>query len=643
MDTSEVERTFTGDDKEFTGVNGTLERPAALERERLSGTVGAGLLPCGAMQVKVSLGPEESREVVFLLGQGRDLAEVTAIADKYSSVDAARAELARVRAFWLEKLEVIQVSTPDKSMDILLNSWLQYQVVSCRLWSRAAFYQSGGAYGFRDQLQDVMALVYTWPELTRQQILLHAAHQFVEGDVQHWWHPGVNKGIRTRYSDDFLWLPYVTADYIECTGDRSILDETVGFLEDDPLPADEDEKYNIPRVSGEKDTVYNHCIRAIENALKFGERGLPLMGSGDWNDGMNTVGNKGKGESVWLGWFIYTVLQRFIPVCLAQSDEKRAQKYAAVADNLAEAIEKNGWDGSWYRRAYFDDGTPLGSAANTECKIDSIAQSWSVISGIGKPHRAEEAMQAVEKYLVDREAGIIKLLTPPFNEGYLEPGYIKGYVPGVRENGGQYTHAAVWTILAFAKLGQGDKAGELFHLINPINHTRTTIEAMRYKAEPYVVAADVYAAHPNAGRGGWSWYTGAAGWMYRVGIEHILGIKKVGANLYFDPCIPKKWPEFQVQYRLSKTLYRIHVCNPEGINKGVKTVMVDGQQVPEGYIPLVDDGQEHIVEVIMGKTEENRNPRRKLVETDVAGWQAALRKTPAPAAAKGGTIESVKA
>ncbi|GAB4267917.1 GH36-type glycosyl hydrolase domain-containing protein [Thermincola ferriacetica] len=643
MDTSEVERTFTGDDKEFTGVNGTLERPAALERERLSGTVGAGLLPCGAMQVKVSLGPDESREVVFLLGQGRDLAEVTAIADKYSSVDAARAELARVRAFWLEKLEVIQVSTPDKSMDILLNSWLQYQVISCRLWSRAAFYQSGGAYGFRDQLQDVMALVYTWPELTRQQILLHAAHQFVEGDVQHWWHPGVNKGIRTRYSDDFLWLPYVTADYIECTGDRSILDETVGFLEDDPLPADEDEKYNIPRVSGEKDTVYNHCIRAIENALKFGERGLPLMGSGDWNDGMNTVGNKGKGESVWLGWFIYTVLQRFIPVCLAQSDEKRAQKYAAVADNLAEAIEKNGWDGSWYRRAYFDDGTPLGSAANTECKIDSIAQSWSVISGIGKPHRAEEAMQAVEKYLVDREAGIIKLLTPPFNEGYLEPGYIKGYVPGVRENGGQYTHAAVWTILAFAKLGQGDKAGELFHLINPINHTRTTIEAMRYKAEPYVVAADVYAVYPYAGRGGWSWYTGAAGWMYRVGIEHILGIKKVGANLYFDPCIPKKWPEFQVQYRLSKTLYRIHVCNPEGINKGVKTVMVDGQQVPEGYIPLVDDGQEHIVEVIMGKTEENRNPRRKLVETDVAGWQAALRKTPVPAAAKGGTIESVKA
>lgn len=601
IDTSEISRTVTGDGHEFIGTKGSLERPAALERETLSGKVGAGLVPCGAMQVKIPLEAGETKEVVFLLGQGKDLSEALAVADDYRNPSRARAELARVKDFWSEKLGVIQVTTPDKAMEILLNSWLQYQVISCRLWSRAAFYQSGGAYGFRDQLQDVMAVAYTWPELTRKQILLHSAHQFVEGDVQHWWHPGVNKGIRTRYSDDFLWLPYVTADYIQCTGDWSVLDEITGFLEDDPLPGHEDERYNVPRISEAKDTVYGHCIRAIENALRFGHHGLPLIGSGDWNDGMNTVGNKGKGESVWLGWFLYTVLQKFIPVCLARKDEQRAEKYSGIADNIAAEIENNAWDGSWYRRAYFDDGRPLGSAENIECKIDSIAQSWSVISGIGKRHRAEEAMQAVENYLVDREAGIVKLLTPPFGEGDLEPGYIKGYVPGVRENGGQYTHAAVWTILAFAKLGQGDKAVELFNIINPINHSLTSMDALRYKVEPYVAAADVYAVHPNTGRGGWSWYTGAAGWMYRVGIEHILGIKKAGFKLYFDPCIPKDWPEFEVQYRLSKSLYRIIVKNPERVNSGLKKLVIDGQEAPDGYISLVDDGRQHMVEVLMGR------------------------------------------
>ncbi len=601
IDSSEADRTVTGDGLEFIGINGSLENPAAMNRERLSGTLGAGLVPCGAMQVKIHLEPDETKELVFLLGQGQDLSEVMSIAGKYRKPAEARAELARVKDFWVEKLRVIQVCTPEKSMDVLLNNWLQYQVIACRLWSRAAFYQSGGAYGFRDQLQDVMAVVYTWPELTRKQILLHAAHQFVEGDAQHWWHPGVNKGIRTRYSDDFLWLPYVTADYIECTGDWSILHETVDFLEDDPLPVHEDERYSIPRLSEEKDTVYVHCIRAIENALKFGRHGLPLMGSGDWNDGMNKVGSGGRGESVWLGWFLYAVLQRFIPICKALNEGKRAEKYTAISYNLAEAIEKNAWDGSWYRRAYFDDGTPLGSAENTECKIDSIVQSWSVISGIGKPHRAREAMMAVDNYLVDREAGIIKLLTPPFDKGALEPGYIKGYVPGVRENGGQYTHAAIWVILAFAKMGYGDKGVELFNLINPINHTRTSIDAMRYKVEPYVVAADVNAVHPNTGRGGWSWYTGAAGWMYRVAVEYILGIKKSGDKLYFDPCIPKDWPEFHIQYRLPYTLYRISVQNPERVSKGVKKVIIDGQEVPEGYIFLVDDGKQHKIDVIMGK------------------------------------------
>ncbi len=603
IETSEINRTFTGDGNEFIGINGSMERPAAMEREELSCTVGAGLVPCAAMQIKVQLVPNEDKEIVFLMGQGRELAEVMSIVNKYNNVMAAKEEFAGIKAFWNERLGVIQVTTPDKTMDILLNSWLQYQVVACRIWSRAAFYQSGGAYGFRDQLQDVMAVTYTWPELTRRQILLHASHQFVEGDVQHWWHPGAGKGIRTRYSDDFLWLPYVTADYIECTNDWGILDEIVGFLEDDPLPVGEDERYSVPRISTEEDTVYSHCIRAIDNALKFGERGLPLMGSGDWNDGMNTVGNKGKGESVWLGWFLITVLQKFVPICMARDDRQKAKVYAVTAKNIAKHIEKNAWDGSWYRRAYFDDGTPLGSAENTECKIDSIAQSWSVISGMGKAQRAEEAMKAVDNYLVDREAGIIKLLSPPFGDGYLEPGYIKGYIAGVRENGGQYSHAAIWTILAFAKLGYGDKVGELFHLINPINHTRTSIDSMRYKVEPYVLAADVYAVDPNRGRGGWSWYTGAAGWMYRVGIEHILGIKKVGTRLYFDPCIPKDWSEYQVQYYLSRTVYRISIQNPERVNKGVKKVIIDGKESAEGCISLINDEGEHSVEVIMGETE----------------------------------------
>lgn len=629
---SETEHTFTGDGNEFIGVKGSLQHPAAMERAGLSGETGAGLVPCGAMQVKVSLQPGETKTIVFLLGQGKDLSEASSIAGKYNSPVPARSELDRVKQFWVGKLGVIQVETPDKSMDILLNSWLQYQVISCRLWSRAAFYQSGGAYGFRDQLQDVMAVAYSWPELTKRQILLHCEHQFLEGDAQHWWHPGANKGIRTRYSDDFLWLPYVTADYIQCTNDWSVLDEMAGFLEDEPLPAHEDERYNIPRVSDQRDTVYSHCIKSIENGLKFGERGLALMGSGDWNDGMNTVGNRGKGESVWLSWFLYTVLQKFIPVCTARNDADRAEKYSLIADRLAENIEKNAWDGSWYRRAYFDNGIPLGSAANSECKIDAIAQSWSVISGIGKPSRAEEAMKAVDNYLIDREAGIIKLLAPPFGEGDLEPGYIKSYVPGVRENGGQYTHAAVWTIMAFAKLGYGDKAGELFDLINPINHTLTSMDTMRYKVEPYVVAADVYAVHPNTGRGGWSWYTGAAGWMYRVGTEHILGIVKTGSKLYFNPCIPRDWAEFRIEYKLADTLFRIHIQNPERVNTGVRKIVVDGQQAPEGFVSLIVDGKEHNIEVIMGRALEKQNPHGKVAETDASRWKSSFKKIPVPAA-----------
>lgn len=600
VDCSETERSWTADGLEFIGVNGTLEFPAALKRTGLSGRCGAGLIPAAVMQARLELAPGETREVVFLLGQARSEAEVASLCNRYYRVETARAELTRVKAFWQEKLAAVQVHTPDPALNLLLNGWLLYQVIACRLWSRAAFYQSGGAYGFRDQLQDVMAVVYTWPELTRKQILLHAGHQFPEGDVQHWWHPGAEKGIRTRYSDDLLWLPYVTADYIRVTGDRSILTAEVGYLEDEPLPPGEDERYSIPRVSQLRESLYQHCLRAIEHALKFGPHGLPLMGCGDWNDGMNKVGHKGRGESVWLAWFLCTVLERFIPICQAQGESERAKRYGELRRQLAEAVEKQAWDGSWYRRAYFDDGTPLGSGSNSECKIDAIAQSWAVISGLGRLQRAREAMLAVENYLVDREAGIIKLLAPPFAEGPLEPGYIKGYVPGVRENGGQYTHAAVWTVLAFALLGQGDKAGQLLSLLNPINHARTTIEAMRYKVEPYVLAADVYAVTPNTGRGGWTWYTGAAGWFYRVVIEHILGISKQGNCLSFNPCIPKNWEEYMVDYRFGTSLYQIEIRNPEGVNCGVKAIWLDESMVEGNSIELQDDGKEHRLVVLLG-------------------------------------------
>ncbi len=598
--TSENEYSHTGDRMDFMGINGSLEEPEAMNRENLSGNTGAGADPCVAVRIKIRLEADEEKEVVFLLGQSSSMEEASGIASRFGNPPEAKLELERIRSFWREKLGTVQVSTPDRSMDLILNSWLLYQVTVCRLWARSAYYQSGGAFGFRDQLQDVMALVYTWPELVRSQILLHASRQFVEGDVQHWWHPEAGKGIRTKYSDDLLWLPYVTADYIECTNDWDILDEEISYLEGKPLAEDEDERYDIPSISGECSSLYEHCIRALELSLRFGEHGIPLMGSGDWNDGMNNVGNKGRGESVWLGWFLFTVLKRFIPICSRRRDEERAQRYSDTACEIIEAIEREAWDGSWYRRAYFDDGTPLGSIQNTECRIDSISQSWAAISGAGKPNRVEEAMGAVEKYLVDRDEGIIKLLEPPFDQGDLKPGYIKGYVPGVRENGGQYTHAAAWVALAFAKMGKGRNAWELFHMINPVNHSRTSIEYSRYKVEPYVVAADVYAIRTNNGRGGWTWYTGAAGWLYRVGIEHILGLKVTGSAIYIDPCIPEQWEEYKITYVMGRTTYDITVLNPDGVSKGVKKVETDNAVSEDGAVRLNDDGGTHVIKVTMG-------------------------------------------
>lgn len=607
IDVSESQRSYTGDATEFLGKRADLCMPDALKREKLSGRTGAGYNPCGAMQVVIDLKAGEEREVVFILGQSKDIQEIKMLCKKYRDIGQVRRALQNVRTFWEDMLDVIRVKTPDLSMNYILNGWLLYQALSCRIWGRSAFYQSGGAYGFRDQLQDVMALIYTLPEIVYSQILRHAAHQFVEGDVQHWWHPvdykepGMgDKGIRSKFSDDLVWLPFVVADYIESTQDYSVLEEKIGYIESEPLGEDEDERYSIPRVSDQVSSVYEHCIRVLERALKFGEHGIPLMGSGDWNDGMNTVGNKGKGESVWLGWFLYHTLMRFIPICEAKKDRDRVNKYKEIAREMAINLNKNAWDGSWYRRAYFDDGTPMGSAQNTECKIDSLAQSWAVISEAGEPEKVKEAMEALEHYLIKRDEGIIMLLAPPFDQGDLSPGYIKGYVPGVRENGGQYTHAAIWVVYAFAKMGYGDKAWELYHMINPINHARTSMEAARYKVEPYVMAADVYAVHPNIGRGGWTWYTGAAGWMYRVGIEHILGMKKRGNKIYMVPCIPKSWEEYSIIYKNGITPHYITVKNPDGVNTGVKKVTVDGKVVADKGINLLNDGKKHTIEVTMG-------------------------------------------
>ncbi|NLC43477.1 MAG: glycosyl transferase, partial [Clostridiales bacterium] len=593
---------YTSQRNEFLGRNGTLDEPAAMRAERLSNRAEVNHDPCSAIQVKIELDPGESKNLLFLLGQGKNIEEAKKTMNEYQSLTKAENALEEAKQFWSDKLGVLQVKTPDTSMDLMLNKWLIYQTYACRILARTGFYQAGGAYGFRDQLQDVMALVYSEPTKTREQILLAAEHQFVEGDVQHWWHPP-HRGVRTRITDDLLFLPYVTSDYIERTGDWTVLDEVVNYLEDELLEPDEHDRFSIPKVSEEKGSIYDHCIRSIEKAMNFGSRGLPLMGGGDWNDGMDKVGIKGKGESVWLGWFLYTVLQQFIPVCRAKEDNERANRYEQTGKELIFSIEKHAWDGAWYRRAFFDDGTPLGSETNDECRIDSISQSWAVISSGAREERARAALQAVQNHLVNEEAGLIKLLSPPFDTSSLEPGYIKGYVPGVRENGGQYTHAAVWTIMANARLGKGNQAWNLYQMINPINHTRTRLDINTYKGEPYVMAADVYAIPPHTGRGGWTWYTGSSSWMYRVGMGEILGFRKDGDKLYVNPCIPEDWPGFSIEYRYGNSKYIIEVENPDKFQKGVKLVLLDGSELQDKVIPLIDDGNEHQVTVIMGVDE----------------------------------------
>jgi cyclic beta-1,2-glucan synthetase len=601
VSTSERMASATCDRKEFIGRNGSLEAPAAMRRVSLAGRDGAALDPCAAIQTQIELAPNEAREVIFLLGEAESKEAAQSVVANFRQAANVNGAFEKVLDHWDDLLGTIEVRTPDAALDMMLNRWLVYQTLSCRIWARTAFYQSGGAFGFRDQLQDVMAIVYSRPEITRKQIVLASAHQFKEGDVQHWWHPPTGRGVRTTISDDLLWLPFVTAFYINVTGDTSVLDEVVPFLEQDLLKPGELESYKQPGISAETASIFEHCARAIDRSLNVGAHGLPLMGGGDWNDGMNRVGWQGKGESVWLGWFLYTTLATFTPHAETRKEAERARRYRELLDQLKKALEEKAWDGDWYRRAYFDDGTPLGSARNEECRIDSIAQSWSVISGASDPFRMGRAMFAVEEFLIRRGDGLVILFTPPFDKGNLDPGYIKGYVPGVRENGGQYTHAAIWMLIAYALLGDGERAGELFSLLNPINHSSTRAGLHKYKVEPYAAVGDVYAVPPHTGRGGWTWYTGSAGWMYRAGLESILGFKLQSDRLQIDPCVPRWWRDFEITYRRGRAVYRIKVENPVGVSRGVVSVEVDGTTQPTPTIALSEEEKVHNVRIVLGE------------------------------------------
>ncbi len=594
---------WTCDRTEFLGRDGTLDRPLALTLGTvLSNRVGAALDPCAALQTLVWLNAVGATEIVFFLGQTPNKADAQALVTKYRHADLD-AIFDEVVAGWNETLNTVQVKTPDRALDILLNRWLPYQTLACRIWARTGFYQASGAYGFRDQLQDVMALCLSRPEIARAHLLRAAGRQFVEGDVQHWWLPETGRGIRTRISDDCGWLAYVVAHYVQVTGDMAVLDEMVPFLQGPSLREGEHDNFFLPETSEKRASLFDHCALALDKSLKTGSHGLPLMGTGDWNDGMDRIGEAGKGESVWLGWFLHSAVAAFAALAERYGKAEHAQEWRRHISDLKESLEREAWDGDWYRRAFFDDGTPVGSVANNECRIDSIAQSWAVISRAGEPTRASRAMAAVDKYLVRRDEKLSLLFTPPFDHPAEDPGYIKGYPPGIRENGGQYTHGATWAVMAFAMQGDGDRAGELLSMLNPIRHSDSPAGVHRYKVEPYVACADVYSVPPHVGRGGWTWYTGSAAWRYRVALEWVLGFRAQGQNLTLDPCIPRGWPGFDMTFRYRSAHYEISVENPLGVCRGILAIKLDDQILTGNknkVIPLSDDGATHKIQVILG-------------------------------------------
>ena len=591
---------LTTDRSEFIGRLGNLQRPDALTRVGLSGQIGAGVDPCAVLQLHIDLPPYGEETLYFLLGQGADRQEALTLIERYQQADVVEQTWAAVAKQWDDILGTVTVETPDAAMNLLLNRWLLYQALACRTWGRSALYQSSGAYGFRDQLQDVMALVYTRPDLTRAHIVRSAHYQFEAGDVLHWWHPPSGRGVRTRMTDDLAWLPYVTAHYIAATGDRTVLEEKVPFLQGAPLADGEEERYAEYEATAEHFTIYEHCRRALKRAITAGEHGIPLMGAGDWNDGMSRVGIDGKGESIWLGWFLHATATNFALLCEQIGEHDDATRYRAQAEAIRQAVEKEGWDGAWYRRAYYDDGTPLGSAQNEECQIDAIAQSWAVLSGAGDPQRARRAMAAVDERLIREEDRLLLLFTPPFDKTQHDPGYIKGYLPGIRENGGQYTHAALWTIWAFAELGDGDRAEALFRLINPIYRADSQAKADHYKVEPYVIAADVYGVAPHTGRGGWTWYTGSSGWMYRLGVEAMLGLRRSADTFWLEPRIPKDWNSYRLTYRVGTTTYQLQIEQTNTLPHGEQQVSVDGVPQADHKIRRLDDGNEHNVLIRLG-------------------------------------------
>jgi cyclic beta-1,2-glucan synthetase len=599
----------SADREEFFGQSGSRQAPEALRRVRLSGAVGAGLDAAGAVHIELEVPAGETLDVAILLGHAESLEQAQALCGKYRREGAVNEALSRARKMWVDLLGAVRVKTPDRALDLMQNNWLLYQSLSSRVWGRTGFFQSSGAYGYRDQLQDVLASLHADPAIARGHILRSAARQFVEGDVQHWWHDETGHGLRSRCSDDMLWLPFATAEYVRMTGDRSILDEQVPFLMERRLATGEEDLFSAPPVSSERASLYEHCCRAIEAGNTAGEHGLPLMKSGDWNDGMNRVGQEGHGESIWLAWFLAKTLTEFAQIARLMGDRERETAYTADAKRIARAADEHGWDGEWYRRASFDDGTWIGARANAECSIDAIAQSWAVIAGVGDPERAASAVAASEARLIVPSQRMMKLLTPAFEQTRPDPGYIQSYPAGIRENGGQYTHGVLWTVLALTLLGAGDRAGELLSLLNPIRHADTPDGVERYRVEPYVVAADVYGGSGYEGRGGWTWYTGSAGWMYRIGVEHVIGLRRRGRTLAITPCIPSSWPSFEVDYRYGNATYHIVVENPERVCQGVIRLEIDGQRTQDGYVRLESDGRAHEVRVTLGRVLSSRAAR----------------------------------